>query len=69
MGRPVSEIESKRFSIYLPVEFMKEVRLYCASEGVSLNALIRTLLVDWIDDRVRCKKHSEEAKKALDAGW
>jgi hypothetical protein len=69
MGRPISDIESKRYAVYLPVDVVERSKGYLDGEGISFNALMRQLLVNWLegeDDKVRVRS---EREKNLGVGW
>jgi len=68
MGRKLSRVESKRYSLWLPVEIVNEVMGMLGDEGVSFNGLVRSLLVGWLEDRREGKARMEVLDKSKGAG-
>lgn len=70
MGRTPNGYESKKYGFYFPVDLIDRIRARLPDEGIKLNALMRSLLVEWLSDREDSDKAKAERQKVIDrGGW
>jgi hypothetical protein len=65
MGRPVRDYEARKYGFHLPVDLMDRVRGRLEAEGVTMNALVRSLLVEWDSKKEEADRESAKRKLAL----
>lgn len=65
MARPDRGYEAKKYGFHLPVELVDRVRGRLEEEGVTMNALVRSLLVKWDSEREDADRESAKRKLAL----
>ena len=70
MGRTPNGYESKKYAFYFPVEMMDKIKSRLPGEGIKLNALMRSLLVEWLSDKEDGDRAKRERQAVIDrGGW